>query len=61
MVSYAHVPGVVEHMRSGKGNLGKGRPGSILIVMLAEMTVLIYLAPNGLKVQASVPLKKIKA
>jgi hypothetical protein len=48
-------------MGSGKGNLGKGRPGSTLTVILAEMIVLVRLAANGLKVQASVPLKKIKA
>jgi hypothetical protein len=48
-------------MGSGKGNLGKGRPGSTLTVMLAE--TIVRLAANELKVQvkACVPLKKSKA
>jgi hypothetical protein len=46
-------------MRSGKGNLGKGRPGFALTVMLAEK--IVRLAANELKVQACVPLKKSKA
>lgn len=67
MVSNAHVFGVVEHIGSGKGNLGRGLVGSrwmlvLLMAALAKSADLDFVADGNdrfVVVQASVPLNSM--